>query len=398
MQITGKLSELFSKPEVLEFIRSNKDKNPSELALRHAGKVGFSLNPVLDWLDALQRARHKMPLHFAVTCYLTRRAVEQCSSEATAEYKASQIEGKTLLNLCGGIGIDDWALSKKIERIISLDTDVELSNLAKMNFQKLEINNVQRLTLDAADYLDKNITQYDWIFADPDRREQGKRLVTIADCSPDIISLWPQIQAQSNQQLIKLSPLYPIDQLQKELPGLYRIDVLAKDNEVKEVLAFCTSHSINDKVERRAVNLSIQGNVNFLGVPESALCALPSTGGFFYDAHPALAKANLAVSYANHLGIQMLVSNGLYQQSEKLIPGFFGRTFKVINSEMYSGKKFQQYLKKLAINKAHFNCRNFRHNPEELKKLHKIGDGGDDYFFFFDDCLKRACFIHAEKT
>lgn len=397
MQRNINLLELLRNEEVEAFVRANKNEQVRDLALRFNGKVNFLLAPVIEWIDALQRAEKKLPTHAAQNCYLTKRALEQASSENTALSKASRIQGETLLNLCGGLGVDDWAFSTVFRAIISLEKDSSLHELASANLTKLDISSIQRKNTSAEAFLAGDTGYYDWIYADPDRREAGKRLVSLADCSPDLIALWPLIRQKSRHQLIKLSPLYPLEQLEKELPGMYEIEVVSWQGEVKEVLAFCASDRQTHDINRRAVSIEPEEHIIFEGQVEKTPTSLPAQGGYFYEAHPALAKANLAVTYARKHGMKILIPNGIFQQSTDLFPDFFGRTFKWVHGAAYSRKKFQQYLKAQGIIKANFTCRYFKQSPEELKKALGMDDGGEDYFFFFENGNRDPYFIHGKK-
>jgi hypothetical protein len=84
------------------------------------------------------KAAGKLPVFTSKFCYLTSKSYEQSSSEATADYKASMFKGNTLIDLTGGLGIDDIAFSRSFNRVISVDSDKELNKLAEVNFRKLE--------------------------------------------------------------------------------------------------------------------------------------------------------------------------------------------------------------------------------------------------------------------
>ncbi len=397
MQRNTNLLEILRRPEVEAFVAANKNARVGDLALRFSGKVNFPLAPVIEWIDALQRAEKKLPVFASKRCYLTKRAIEQASSETTATYKASLVRGENLLNLCGGLGVDDWAFSGVFRSVVSLENDSSLHEIAEANLEKLALTSIHRKNCSAEAFLAMDTRHYDWIYADPDRREAGKRLVSLADCSPDLPALWPVIQQRSKFQLIKLSPLYPLEQLEKELSGLFRIEIVSWQNEVKEVLAFCDSAGYSGPVLRKAVSIEEQGIVSFEGEVERMQSSIPQEGGYFYEAHPALAKANLAVTYAKKRGMEILIPNGLFQRSSEQVPEFFGRSFVWVYGDGYSRKKFQQYLKTRGIIKANFTCRYFKQTPEELKKAHEMEDGGEDYFFFFEKLNKEPHFIHGRK-
>lgn len=397
MQRKRFLFEIVCNQEAVDFFQAHCNENPQTLALRHTAKVNFPLAPIIEWIEASQRGSMKLPTHVEKKCYLTRRALEQASSEAAARYKASQIEGESLLNLCGGIGVDDWGFSATIQQIYSLENDQNLHELSKANCKKLGVENVRRIHADAEEHLASNVETYEWIYADPDRRDSGKRLVSLADCSPNVLALWPIIQKKSKNQLLKLSPLYPLEQLEKELPGVERVEIVAWQNEVKEVLVFCSTQGPFHPMVRKAVSIEASGIRSFQGIPEKGTTSECGLSGFFYEVHPTIAKANLGINYALSLGIENLIPNGLFHYAISWIPDYFGRGFEIVFSGAYSKKIFQDYLNQNGVKKANFSCRFFKQSPEELKKAHRILDGGEDYFFFFENQKKQSWFVHGKK-
>jgi|GEM_PF-142164 len=396
MQRKQKIFEILRIPKVMAFVKEHKHADIRALALQFGTKVSFPLSPVLEWIDCLQRAAKKLPEHAEQECFFTRRAIEQASSESTAMYKASQLSGSRLLNISGGLGIDDWAFAKKGFHSDSCDPDEELNELVRANQDRMGANGINRIDAKAEDFLaTENLEHYDWVYADPDRREDGKRLVGMDDCVPQILDLWERIQSVSNYQLVKLSPLYPLEQLEKELAGLERIEVVALHGEVKEVLAFAKSGTKAEQILRCATELS--GAQSYKGMPEFGTTEPLEDSLYFYEVNAAISKANLGVCYSKELGTKCLISNGIYQASDKPLPDFFGRGFEIVSSGVYGRKQFQGYLKIHGIKKANMASRYFKLSPDELKKIHKLGDGGDTYFFFFTDRDGGMYFIHGKK-
>jgi len=136
------------------------------------------------------KANTKMPKFTSNYCYLTSKSYEQSSSEALAQYKASLFEGETLLDLSGGLGIDDIAFSTKFKRVVSIDSDSELNLIADVNFCKLGIQNIERITANAEDYIN-NVISADLVYIDADRRavQSGKKSVTLHNSSPNILQM-----------------------------------------------------------------------------------------------------------------------------------------------------------------------------------------------------------------
>ena len=90
-------------------------------------------------VDAARRAAGLDPLEFP-----TALSLEQCSSSATAAYKAF-LAGQAaaaqliqlIIDLTGGLGVDSWAMSRVAERVVYFERDAELAAAAERNFRRL---------------------------------------------------------------------------------------------------------------------------------------------------------------------------------------------------------------------------------------------------------------------
>src|SRR5690349_14056728 len=86
-------------------------------------------------LKLYPKAKEKLPVFTSNYCYFTSKSYEQSSSDALALYKAESFKGRVLLDLTGGLGVDDWAFSRSFEKVISVDNDLELNELVRINFK-----------------------------------------------------------------------------------------------------------------------------------------------------------------------------------------------------------------------------------------------------------------------
>ena len=89
-----------------QFIRENLNADVPTLALKKA-PVGTDVSLALRQIEARQLLRKKVPswsenenLLFPVHL-----SIEQCSSEASAKYKASLLQGHSFADLTGGLGV-----------------------------------------------------------------------------------------------------------------------------------------------------------------------------------------------------------------------------------------------------------------------------------------------------
>lgn len=184
----------------------------------------------------LQRARHKLPRLYAARCIIPPRAFEQSSSQECALRK--DIAGGRLLDLTCGLGIDTIAFAERFERVVSLERDEVLAEVVRHNIALLGIENVEVITTSAEEYVMSTTEQFDWVFADPDRRsDKGNKMVCLEDCSPNIATLLPHLRRIARRIGLKLSPLFDVEEAFRLFPDA-EVEVVSLGGECKEVNIF----------------------------------------------------------------------------------------------------------------------------------------------------------------
>ena len=346
------------------------------------------------------KATQKLPLFTSKSCYLTTKAYEQSSSEALANYKASLYSGSTLIDLTGGLGIDDIAFSGSFKKVFSVDIDEELNLIAEVNFKKLDIINIERVTAKAEDYIQRDVSA-DIIYIDADRRltRSGKKAITLHDSSPDIPAMLNRLLEISGIILLKLSPLVDITYLKRSLPNVKVVRVVSLNNEVKEILVSLDS-SCNAEPEVIAVDISVSGKIKQFSSTYNIRdnSSEVKNKKYFFEPAPSLIKAGLINKYADYSGLNMVAVNNVYLTSGKLPVDFFGRVFSIVNILPFGKSSFRKYLLESNITKANISSRNFPVKPEEIKKVFKLTDGGNEYFFFTIGDKKNKCVYHCRKV
>ena len=168
-------------------------------------------------------------------------SLEQCSSELTAKYKSSLIKGKTLIDLTGGMGVDTSFLSDNFEKVFYVEMQEELCEIAKHNFKVLNKN--IEVVNDNAEHFLTICDEVDCIYLDPARRDEyGRKMVSLHDCSPDVVDLHDLLFKKAKTILIKVSPMLDIEMVKKELKDIAEIHVVAVKNECKEILIKTQRH------------------------------------------------------------------------------------------------------------------------------------------------------------
>lgn len=378
----------------------NDNKNTLTLKLKSLEQTDFCTNLVLDTLFNYKKALHKLPTLALNYCWLPAKSYEQASSELTAFYKSSNINGNTILDLCGGLGIDDIYFSKKYKSVISLDADNELNEIVKNNFTKLKIDNVERISSFAEDFLANNNQAFDLVYIDADRRpEANAKTFKLEECTPNIIELLPIIKTITNRLLIKLSPLVDISYCKTAINNITEIEVVSVKNEVKEVLLWLNFKNTETKTVIKATNIIDFENIQHYDSTEKTEneTKIDSNFEYFFEPNASIIKAQLSKDYAVFCNLKMLAENSHFYIGNDLPPNFIGRSFKIIHHSIFSKSNLQQYLKNNNLSKANISKRNFPINEAEIAKQFKLKEGGDDYLFFTQNAKGERLFFHCKK-
>lgn len=128
--------------ETLRFIREHCKDDVRSLALQAPKYPDVDMPVALTQIAGRQAAAEKIPSWHEEEGVLYPRhlSLEQCSSEATARYKASIIpesSSGTLTDLTGGFGIDCAFLSPKFHHVTYVERQEVLCEIASHNFPLL---------------------------------------------------------------------------------------------------------------------------------------------------------------------------------------------------------------------------------------------------------------------
>ncbi|MCC7158999.1 MAG: hypothetical protein IT281_05635 [Ignavibacteria bacterium] len=367
----------------------------NSLALKKKFPEHYKL--ISEQLSIYPKAIKKLPVFTSLGCFLTAKSYEQSSSEPLAEYKARLFKGDVLLDLSGGLGIDDIAFSRSFNSVVSIDRDPALNELVRTNLEIMGIHNVTRIDSTAEEFI-KNGLSASLIYIDADRRTTAKRSIRLEESSPPVLLMSDRLFEISQTILLKLSPLIDIPYILRALRGISEIRVISLENEVKEVLVLLErGHSNLPAIH--AIEL-MQGKQDMVFSADVSVHTEPGTddnGIFFYEPSASLIKAGLSLEYASKKGLTPVSRNGIYLMGYELLDDFFGRSFKVISKFDFGKSAVKNYLRAKHISKANVARRNFPENVDEIRRVFKILDGGDDYLFFTTGNNNRKLFYHCKK-
>ncbi len=380
------------------FIRENLNADVPTLALKKA-PVGTDVSLALHQIAARQLLQKKVPqwADNEELLFPAHLSIEQCSSEAAAQYKASLVQGHSFADLTGGLGVDTYYLSQHFQQTDYVERQAGLCDLARHNFPVMGAD----ITVwnETAEFFLKHCDQKDCIFVDPARRdEHGRKTVSIADCTPDVAELQEALLDNASTVMVKLSPMLDISKALEELHHVKEVHVVAVANECKE-LDFIMERGFQGEPHLVCVNLTTdQPEVRFtLEEERQYQCKIAdSVSKYLYEPNPALMKAACFNLLTERFGVLKLHKNSNLYTSEQLISKFPGRIFEVEGWALYNKKTRQEFL--ADVDKASVAVRNFPLSVAELRKALKIGDGDKVYLFATTLKGEKKVVIRTKKT
>lgn len=376
------MNKLLLNTDIQIFINKNINKNLLKLALQKNPFSQIEWTEILNQIACKSKAKYKLPTFYktANILYPSKISLEQTSSEKTALYKSKIIDGKNIIDLSGGFGVDAVFFSKKFKNVTHCEIQSELSQIANHNFQALQISNIETICGDGLEYLTKNKTQYDWIYIDPSRRTDTKRKVfLLKDCIPNVPLLLTNYFEFTDQILIKTSPIFDISSGISELQFVKSVHIVAVDNEVKELL-WSVENNYKGEITVHAVNILNEKTdiLTFVYYKKSNQISFDFPSKYLYEPNASIMKSGGFDEIADQFEVSKLHQNSHLYTSNKLID-FPGRTFEIVNQFEYTKSNMNQFLKNM---KANITTRNFNESVEGIRLKWKIKDGGDHYCFF----------------
>ncbi|MCD8292544.1 MAG: SAM-dependent methyltransferase [Prevotellaceae bacterium] len=410
--------------ETLQFVRAHSRDDVALLALQAARFPGVDMPAALTQIAGRQAAAEKLPSWAAVEGirYPAHLAMEQCSSELTARYKAGVVrawrgkgtaskagdntltltDDNTLTDLTGGFGVDCAFLSPAFKHVTYVERQAALCRTAAHNFALLGLKHITVCNEEATAHL-QAMAPAEWLYIDPARRDEaGGKVVAIAACEPDVAALQTLLLQKGKHALVKLSPMLDLSLALHDLPCTAAVHVVAVENECKELLLVLQKGQApegSDTLPIHCVNLRAGGPCRpftFTRKEERA-CACRYTATlrrYLYEPDASLLKAGAFRTTAARFGLEKLHPNSHLYTGDNLLTGFPGRRF-LVEARCGFGKK---ELKTLLgnVRQANLTARNFPLSVAALRRRLNLAEGGDTYLFATTMADNKRCLIKAK--
>lgn len=418
-----------------EFIQEYREKDTRQLALQSARFPDVDMPYALDQIKGWQTARRKLPTWAACDgiVYPPHLSMEQCSSEPTAQYKLNLAmewvrrvdHASSMTDLTGGFGVDFSFTSCAFASATYVERNAQLCSMVEHNLPLLGIDNAKVVCADAVDYL-STLDMQTMIFLDPARRDQhGAKTVMLADCTPDVVQLLPQLLKKSRFTMLKLSPMLDWHKAVEDLQGTVReVHIVSVGGECKELLlvlseeieselkvfcadleagggsggssrssgSSCSSLSSEPSFPRTPSSPSAPSHPSTPNLSVSLFVYAPSASSpapnsklktqnsrFLHEPNASIMKAGCFDELAAAYGVSPVSRNSHLFLSAEPVDGFPGRSFSIERVTTLNKRELRQAL--AGIEKANIATRNFPLSVAELRKRLKLKDGGDVYIF-----------------
>lgn len=372
-------------PETLRFIEENSRADVRSLALQAKKYPQVDMAMAVVQIAGRQIAEAKVPTWYRTEglLYPKHLSMEQCSSEATALYKSSLVEGETFADLTGGFGIDCSFLSRKFKQADYVERQAELCELAKHNFPLLGLP-IDVHHADGVAYLEQ-MQPVDVLFLDPARRDgHGGKTIAISDCEPDVSSLEDLLVAKARKVMVKLSPMLDLSLALKDLKHVSEVHIVSVNNECKELLLILQQTPVSSEVLihcEHLANPSEHQHFAFTQEQErTSDCPLaPEVGAYLYEPNASILKAGAYRSLTQAYDVKKLHTSSHLYTSSRFVDDFPGRRFRVESVSGFGKKELKDFLQ--GLEKANLTIRNFPSSVADLRKRLKLKEGGEDYLF-----------------
>ncbi len=366
----------FYKSEIQSFIKANLNTDLHTFLLKKSPFADVSIQELAQQIKGRKIAEKKFPFLLKDgIIFPPNLNLEQSSSANTAEYKANLLKGKSFIDLTSGFGIDAYFLSKNFENVILIERNEELLKIVEHNWKILD-KKAKFISVELETFIDENQAQFDVVYLDPARRNlEKKKVFLLEDLSPNILEIQNRLLEISDKIIIKLSPMIDISYLVSVLKNIFRIDIIAVKNDVKEIVVYQNSNATSENIEMHCVNLETE-NPEFIynfGEETNAKASFSEPKKYIYIPNNAILKSGSFNLLTEKLKVEKLHPNSHIYTSENYISNFPGR---ILEMKIISSKEIKKGEKWNVISKNH------PFSPAEIEKKYKIKQGGKGYLIF----------------
>lgn len=394
--------------EYKNFISTNEKADTFKLRLKKFKDMPFDTDFAIKQIECRQKVNKKLPSLCNELLYPTNLSIEQCTSEAIAQFHASLFKGcENVIDFTCGLGIDSYFISKAAKNLTSIELNPGVASVVAFNFRKLNADNITVANADSEIFAKTIPYQKFAGFIDPSRRDKSDcqhRIFGIKDCTPNLDIMIDHIKNKCDFLIVKASPMVDITQTLKEYPQISDIWIISIKNECKELLFKLNfkNHSPNtynngisittiDFEQEKTVIYDVKTN----DLSPDIMNATPEIGNLLFIPNSSILKSGLYGKLCSDFNLRKIATNSNIFIGNNIVPEFPGRIFGIIGIYTMAKKGIKDLRSK--ISSANVACRNFHLSPDELLKRLKIKEGGNDYIFATTTHEQRQILLLCKK-
>lgn len=288
---------------------------------------------------------------------LTEEALQQATALPVAKHRARRLRARAVHDVTCSIGAD---LAWFGPGSFGSDLDEVRLAMARHNCPETPL-----LRADALRPVSRDVV----VFADPARREGGKRKWHPDQLRPPLGEL---AEAYAGRDLVvKCSPGLDMDALPFESA---EVEVVSLDRQAREACLW-TGATAEPGVQRRASVLSGDGLAYSLTDAQPDDCPVTEAGTWLVDPDPAVIRAGLVRQYAYAHGLAQLDERIAYLTGDLKPEG--ARAFRVREQLPFTEKRLRSALRSNRIGRVEILTRGVNVDPDALRaKLKPSGPEG----------------------
>lgn len=317
---------------------------------------------ILQTLELRKRAKTKFP-RYGQAMLFTDEALQQASHPAARRYRARRFGGRSVLDLCCGIGSDTLAFAAAGSQALGVDIDPVRIAIAHHNAEAINLD----AHFEIADVRACVPAGYDCIFFDPARRdEQGRRIRDVERYLPPV-SLVKDCSA--DDICVKLSPAVDLRQLESYGGCLEFISVAGDLSEALLWLRRPSAPPLATKL--------VDGVVYHLYHREGEPAAIAPPKRWLLEPDPAVLRAGLVQRLAQNLNATMLDDSIAYLTSDLRTETPWARYWAILDWMPFQLKRLRRYLVERGVNKITVKKRGFPIPPGQLIRQLRLEKGSE---------------------
>ena len=369
-----------------DFILEHENDDLASLVLHRDRWPDIDVALAAECIASRRKIRLKVPEWYAdpgLVCPVALSA-EQCSSTATATYKANLASERTLrlADLTGGLGVDCWQFSKVAGAVLYNEMNPVLFEAAKANLKRLGCDNVEfSNTCISPETLPGLLDSFkpDLVFADPARRSEGRKVFMPEDCSPDVLALQDIVLGRGCCFMIKLSPMADISLMLRKFHCVRELHVVETDGECKELLLMLEPGFAGE-------TKIVVGDLQFTLSEEKAaapvfISAMPEPGQLLFEPGPALSKSGAFKLISEKYGLRKLGPDTHLYIIDSIVSDLapYGKWFDIQEVAPFGKASLRDFATRWPS--AGVTARALPLSSDELRNKMGLKGGGDVHLF-----------------